>query len=183
MKQRKLVIGLLVILAVAVSGFTFAFWAGSISVTQAGVESMNITIGEGEAVTTSVVIGGGANTDVLVPTGRVNDSANPESSSDSIELSFTVTWAGTENNTYDGQEGTLLAEVSNIAIGGSGSAHSSLVGTLVGGDVTVIYNGTEATVTVTVTLAEPGTQAIYNDIIGEAITFDVTFTVTPPTIA
>jgi hypothetical protein len=178
MKQRKLVIGLLVMLAVAVSGFTFAFWAGSISVTQADVESMSITIGEGEAVTTSVTIGGGANTSLLVPAGRVNDSVDPGNASDSIELSFTVTWAGTDNATYNGNVGTLAAAVSNVLIGGS-ATNAGLVGTVVGGDATVVYNDADATVTVTVTLTEPTTQAVYNAIIGQAITFDVTFTVTP----
>ncbi|MCD4827408.1 MAG: hypothetical protein K8Q99_06515 [Acholeplasmataceae bacterium] len=175
MKQRKLVIGLLVMLAVAVSGFTFAFWAGSLSGDDV-VASNSVTIGTGEAVTTEVTFGASQGAGTLVPSGRADDSV--AGAVESVVFSFVVTWAEAANGSYNGNVGTLASVVSNVQINGA-TTNAGLVNPVVGGDTTVVLNGATATVTVTVTLTEPATQEIYNAIVGQAITFDVTFTVTP----
>jgi hypothetical protein len=177
MKQRKLVIGLLVILAVAVSGFTFAFWAGSLSGDDA-VESNTVTIGTGEAVTTQVTLGASQDTGVLVPAGRADDSVEGNAV-EVVVFSFVVDWNDTvSNDSFDGDLGSIGVVVDNIEINGS-TTNAGLVNTLVGGATEVELNGATATVTVTVTLTEPADQATYNAVAGQPITFDVTITVTP----
>lgn len=178
MKKRNLVIGLLIMLSVIVSGFTFAFWAGSLTGNNASVNSNTVTIGTGEAVTTEVVLGASQDTGVLVPAGRADDSVEGNAV-EVVVFTFTVDWNDTvSNDSYDGQVGNLVAVVSNVQIGGS-TTHAGLVNPVVGGATTVTLNGAVVQVTVTVTLTEPATQAIYNDIFGKQITFNVTFTVTP----
>jgi len=177
MKQRKLVIGLLVILAVAVSGFTFAFWAGSLTGNNA-VESNTINIGTGEAVTTEVVLSASQDTGVLVPAGRADDSVEANAV-EQVVFSFVVDWNDTvSNDSFDGDLGNIAVVVDNVQINGS-TTNAGLVNTVVGGATTVALNGATATVTVTVTLTEPADQTTYNAVAGQPITFDVTITVNP----
>jgi hypothetical protein len=183
MKQRKLVIGLLVMLAVAVSGFTFAFWASSVSVTD-DTESTTINIGEGQAVTTTVV----ANPDVtngkaLVPSGRVVDS-NTES--DSIVITFEVAWTET-GTAVDGIAGTLSYTLGDIEVADDSNGTNAVVNPndLVNVDVVLtdgaaigVNDGNTYTVTVTITLDEPADQNEYNSVAGQVILFDLTFEIT-----
>lgn len=183
MKQRKLVIGLLVMLAVAVSGFTFAFWASSISVTDA-TESTTINIGEGEAVTTTVV----ANPDVtngkeLVPSGRVVDS---NTQSDSIVITFEIDWteAGTA---VDLIAGTLTATLGDIQVADDAQGTNAVVNpnslvnvsvVLTDGATIQVNDASTYTVTVTITLDEPADQNEYNSVANKVILFDLTFDIT-----
>lgn len=179
MKQRKLVIGLLVMLAVAVSGFTFAFWGGSLSGDDL-VESNTVTIGTGESVTTEVTLSGAASqtAGTLVPSGRADDSIGTPV--ESVVFTFNILWADTVgNDSFDGAVADLATVASNVVISGSGAGNEGLIVLVESADTTVTLNGASVQVTVTATLTEPATEAIYNDIIGQDITFDVTFTVTP----
>ncbi len=88
MKSRKLVVGLLVMLAVAMSTLTFAYWAGSIS-GDSDVANESITIGTGKDVTTSVSLGSSATSGVLVPSGRAADS-NEANAVESYVITYTV---------------------------------------------------------------------------------------------
>jgi hypothetical protein len=171
MKQRKLVIGLLVLLAVAVSGFTFAFWAGS--VTQAAEESSTVSIGQ--AGTSTVVLTASADqTDDLVPA-----SVNPANSVS--VLTFSVAWSEDAVDTANGT-GVLTAALGTITLNGLTPAEISDMFTIeitAGNNEAITMDGASVDVEVTITFTnEPATQAIYNQVFNQNITIPVTVTVT-----
>lgn len=177
MKQRKLVIGLLIILAVAVSGFTFAFWAGTLTGDDV-VASNTVTIGTAEAVTTEVTYTPGGGAGSLVPAGRVENSVEADATA-SVVFTFTVIWADTvTNDSYDGQEEDLDITISPILIDGVAQP-AGLISATPSGDVLISLNDGSANVTVTVVFDREPTQAEYDIIAGGEITFNVTFNVTP----
>ena len=178
MKQRKLVIGLLVILAVAVSGFTFAFWASGITGNQ-DVESNNIQIGTGETVTTTVVVSGSASSTLdLVPVGR--DDAGVTSVS-SINFTFDVEWAGASNATdAAGATGTL-----NITpvLSGAGASELALFTVTAASTQSVTY-GSTTPVSITVEFTnEPADSAQYDLIANALLNLQVTFLIDSVTAA
>ncbi len=172
MKSRKLVVGLLVMLAVAMSTLTFAYWAGSIS-GDSDVANESITIGTGKDVTTSVSLGSSATSGVLVPSGRAADS-NEANAVESYVITYTVDLADADNGSYDGTSATLDVTYDNVLIGGS-ATYADSVNIVVGGATAVTVNGSSVTVTITVTLDEPANATEYAAVAGAAITFDVTF--------
>jgi hypothetical protein len=187
MKQRKLVIGLLVMLAVAVSGFTFAFWASSVTGNN-DTATGTVTIGEGNEVSTSVVVAdeaGGA-TALLVPVGHAVDTNEVEY----VILQFEVDWNSTGEDA-NGTVGTLSFVQSNVLID-SLATYNSLVnltyqvgGTVTGGTLNgdgstdIIADGSTVIVYVKVTLTEPDNQTEYDAVATKNITFTGTFTVNP----
>jgi hypothetical protein len=186
MKKRGLVISLLVMLAVITSGFTYAFWAASVSGAN-HTATGTVEIGEGNAVTTAVIVGNQTGTGPLVPIGREADSQG--SAVEYVILQFSVSWTA-PGTTANGATGTLAATVSDVKIATS-TVNAGLVVTAVqiGGTVTdstlnndgntaITVNGAPVIVYVKVTLTEPATQAIYNAINGEDITFNLNFAIT-----
>lgn len=180
--SRKLVIGLLVMLSVVVTSFTYAYWANiDYTVEQ---DANTVVIGEGRTVSVGVSVGntGGQ----LVPNGETANSitANPV---EYVMFTFTVSLVDDKSGL---QSGTLAATVNNVLIGGS-AVNAGLVvtaqqiggtvtgGTFNGGGSTTITEGTSLLVYVKVTLTAPGSEAIYDVIINQNITFDVDFVVTP----
>lgn len=166
MKQRKLVIGLLVMLAVAVSGFTFAYWSSGVSVTGPAIESGTITIGEGDAVTTTVVVTGEAEDVDLEPT-------------QSQELVYLVNWSGSG---ADGAIGTLAVSDLAYSVAPGTLTHAQLDAmfdfVVTSGDG-AITAGTPQNVTITITFTnEPATKAIYDEIAAGTLSVQFTFTVT-----
>lgn len=186
MKQRKLVIGLLVMLAVAVSGFTFAFWASGVSGAN-NTATGTINIGTGNQVSTAVTVGdANGGSALLVPTGHDVDTNEV----DYVVLQFTVAWDSTGQDA-NGSIGTLGFVDSNIQIGGTTTGYENLVNISyqIGGSVTgstlngdgstsITADGDDVVVYVLVTLTEPANQTAYNAVAGKAITFTGTFTVT-----
>ena len=173
MKQRKLVIGLLVILAVAVSGFTFAFWS-NISLTDS-VETNTVTIGEGRQASVTASLNA-AGTGTLVPSGESGNSvsANPV---ESVSFTFNVAWS---DNAYPGGSADLAVSVVNIS---NATAEVYLDFSDVTAPATLTEGAAAVTVTIVVTLNAPANQTDYNNIINDAVTFDVTFTVSNPVVA
>ncbi len=185
MKKRNLVIGLLVTLAVALTGATFAFWAGGISnadITNTGT----ITIGDADAVTTAVstsdyVVAGSS----LVPVGY-EDAGDSEVSS--VDLEFVVMWNGTG---AEGALGTLNVTVDSVVISGGasdgqevevGAASSWDLFTVDLSNVTgvAVVNGTATgTLLITVTFTnEPADAAQYAAIATNSIIVTLSFDVT-----
>ncbi len=172
MKKRGLVISLLVLLAVITSGFTYAFWASSVAgVTEA--KNGSVQIGTGEAVTVDVAIGASqSNALQLVPltitplAGQTN----------SVVFSYVITWT-TDDRIESVTTANITTVVSDIKVGGVVNPHGLVQVSLVNpGTVT---QGNQVTVTFTVTMNEPASQAEYNDVANELIEFSITFTVTP----
>ncbi|TNF08529.1 MAG: hypothetical protein EP317_02985 [Bacillota bacterium] len=187
MKQRKLVIGLLVMLAVLASGFTYAFWAGTIGEPVQGTDSVTVAIGEGNSVTTqfdlsAATVSAGT---TLVPSGMANDAGEVTS----FTISFDVIWenAALSGSSLTGSTTTgdldfdftveVLDSLGNpVTVSG---AAALVVVTPDGGNATSItLNASAITLTVTVTLTEPINVAQYNDIKNGDIVIDFTFDVT-----
>ncbi len=186
MKKRGLVLGLLIMLAVVVSGFTYAFWASSVTGNNSNATG-TITIGEGNAVATTVVVGNQTGAGPLVPVGLV--SVSPEGSVDYVILQFSVTWTSA-SALANGYQGTLGFNPSNVLIDDA-DTNAGLVtityqigGTVTGGTLNgdgstqILADGGAVTIFVKVTLGTPATQAVYNQVAGKNITFTGTFTVT-----
>lgn len=186
MRQKSLVITLLVVLAFLVSGFTYAYWASSVTGNN-DTATGTIQIGEGNEVATTVTVGDQTGAGPLVPVGLV--SISPMGSVDYVILQFSVAWtsAGGKAN---GVAGTLAFGATEIEIDGD-DTYAGLVnityqigGTVTGstlngdGSTAITTGGSAVIVFVKVTLTEPGSQAIYNAIANGEITFTGTFTVT-----
>ncbi len=169
MRQKKLVIGLLVMLALVVSSFTYAYWS-SVDLNDT-VASTTVTIGEGRTATvTAALTASGSGT--LVPSGEVANSVST-SPVTSLQYTFTVDWA---DNGYTGLGGTVAIVVDNVSNATADSLLNFAISPVTGSAIT---EGTQLVVTITVTLTAPANVTEYNAIINEAVTFDVTFTVTP----
>ena len=156
---------LFVVLAVVLFGgsaLAFAWWDNL------EVAENDVTIGIGQGVTISVNLDE-QTTGVLVPSGVVLKTGDVTE----VDVEFTVSLDSTDLlNALD-----LEVLVTNIQIGGS-TANAGLVNVVVTNPGTI--QNSPAEVTITVTLDMPGSQAVYDAIINEDITFDVTFTASQP---
>lgn len=173
MKQRKLVIGLLIMLAVAVSGFTFAFWS-NIDVGD-DTESTSVIIGEGRQATFAAVNLNNQGTGTLVPSGESGNSlgANPV---ESLTFTFEVAWT---DNAYPEGSADLTVTVDNIS---NATAETYLVFSVQNEPLSITEGAAAMTVTIIVTLNAPS-QADYANIINSTVTFDVTFALSNLTAA
>jgi hypothetical protein len=186
MKQRKLVIGLLIMLAVLASGFTYAFWAGSVGAPEEGDDSVEVNIGQGNAVTTSFNLGAAqvsAGT-TLVPTGMANDAGEVTS----FTVSFLVAW---NNDALDGASldgSTTTGDLDfdfDVTVLTAGDVE--IVDQDVLDLVNVIANPANATsitlgaagitISVTITLDEPANVDDYEAIALGSVVIDFTFNV------
>ena len=154
--MKKLVGVLLAVFIFGGSALAFAWWD------QLETDE-NVTIPVGQGVTISVSLDE-QTTGNLVPEGVVLKTGDVES----VVIDFDVSLDSSDLVSAL----NLSTTVSNIEINGD-DAHAALVTTVVSG-ATSIQNDT-VTVIITVTLDEPGSQAAYDAIINQDITFDVTF--------
>jgi len=156
---KKLFAALLV--AILIGGSTFAYsWWDNLTQTQ----EETISIGEGVTLTVSAVAEVPAGK-YLVPAGVVLKANDIEE----VVLTYNVML---DQATID--DLNLDVQSSNVLIGGE-STHSSLVNI----DISLAsstVNNSNVLVTVTVTLDQPATLEIYNLIVSQSITFDLTFT-------
>ncbi|MDR4968060.1 MAG: hypothetical protein RG740_00430 [Acholeplasmataceae bacterium] len=188
MRQKNLVIGLLVMLALVVSGFTYAFWASGVtgnSDTAVG----SIQIGEGEAVTTTVTVGNETFGGDLVPVGFEDEDSDPIKVS-SVVLTFNVVW--TQDSTgAEGTTGTLSVSVDSYDIVEYDEDLEEDVTTglttaqidamfdidITSGDGASMTLGGNQNVVITVTFEnEPATQAIYEMVAAGRLILNLTFT-------
>jgi hypothetical protein len=186
MRQKSLVIGLLVVLAFLVSGFTYAYWATSVTGNNDTAVG-TITVGEGNTVATTVVVGNETSAGPLVPVGLVGVSQ--PGSVDYVILSFTVDWNST-SELGEGTVGVLSFGTSDVEIDGSAANIGLLTityqigGTVTGstlngdGSTSIVADGSTVTVYVKITMSEPASQAVYAAVADKDITFTGTFTVT-----
>lgn len=182
MRQKKLVVGLLIMLALVVSGFTYAYWAAGIaadSTTKVGT----ITVGSGETVTSTVSVGAAVNSqgaDALVPAGFAATGKIT-----SLTLTFSVDWAST------GLDASGLTSTLTVALSSATNASSADVTSLFNaafngagdGTYTIISDGSSVSVVVTITMDEPSSQAEYNSVAGQNIDLEFSFSVDASTTA
>ncbi len=167
MKQRKLIIGLLVTLAVAVSGFTFAFWS-NIDLSDE-IASTSVTIGEGRQASFTAALDA-AGTGTLVPSGEQGNSISP-TPVESVTFTFNVEWS---DNAFTGGTADLTVSVGNIS---NATAELYLDFSDVTAPATLTEGAAPVTVTIVVTLDEPDNETDYLAIINGTVTFDVTFSI------
>ena len=176
MKRRmktKLVVALMFILTLGLALGVGAYWAGVVNAPADVEDTVEVTIGEAQEVVTTLVVGDthdGENK-VLVPSGRASVSTVPagKTVTEIITYTFSVTWEET-NAQATGTLGDLSVAVSNIS--------NSLLNVVVTPDsAEITLGGPAVVVTVELTLTEPATQAEYNAVINQVLTFDITFTV------
>ncbi len=173
MRQKKLVIGLLVMLALVVSSFTYAYW-NNITAPADDTAAGTVTIGEGDTITTTVVVGNVSDTSALVPTTYV---ATP-GVEDTAALSFSVNWSGGSGSA--GTPGTLTATIDSYTLGTLTETQIDDMFTItVTSGTGAIVAGTLQNVIITVVFTtEPGSETIYNQVALGTLTFNLTFSVT-----
>eukprot|EP01155_Anaeramoeba_flamelloides_P011079 Anaeramoba_flamelloidesa327141_154.p3 GENE.a327141_154~~a327141_154.p3 ORF type:complete len:190 (+),score=16.59 a327141_154:752-1321(+) len=183
MKKRNLVIGLLVTLAVALTGATFAFWASGITGNN-DTEAVTIAVGEGEAVTTTVAVTSASSSALpLVPDSRDDDGTTTVGS---VTFTFDVVWAGTSSATDTAGATGDLVMTTPVLTGLQSDGLTPLdapelglftVTTSYVATPSVTYGSTtQITVTVTFT-TEPANQAQYDLVADSDLSLSVTFTV------
>lgn len=178
MKQKKLVLSLLVMLAFLVSGFTYAFWASGVTGNTVNNVAQTVQVGTGEAVTTTVALGtisGQLGTGVqLVPNGM---AGTDPLKADTLTLSIPVTWTEDANDEANaaGTTGTLSVAIISV-LDGANNVSSHFTITLPADHVGIAL-GTTVNVSITITLNEPATQALYAAIANKNVSFIFSFTV------
>lgn len=173
MRSKNLVVALLVVLALAVSGFTYAFWSAGVA---ADTESKTgtITVGTGEQVISTVNVSAAVNdqgADALVPAGFAASGKITE-----LTLTFTVSWAST------GLDASGLTSELTVALVSATNPSSTSVLSLFNASFdettyTIVSDGANVIVTATITMNEPANQAAYNTVAGLAITLGFSFSV------
>ena len=186
MKSRKLGIGLLLMLAFVVTTGTFAYWASGVSAPADEVVTENISIGEGNAVSTTIDLTNNSTLGTLVP---ADQSANSVGTTvESISLSYSILWE--EDNTESQLDGTTTTAtitatpvVTVLDENGDASSASGLVNVTAGASnpSTVTLDGSAVVFTYTVTLTEPANQVEYDAIANGDITIVITWELTSVT--
>lgn len=179
--KRNLVIGLLITLALVVSGFTYAFWAAGISNPTAVNDDETITVGTGETVSSTINLDSVTNNQggALVPAGFA-DGTEIESAT----ITYVIAW-----NSND-EDGDLEGDASGFNGTLTPAYVSAYNDDLTPVDVTSFFNvsfdqatyavtsdTTTATVVITITMNEPANQAEYNLLAGNDISLTFSFTV------
>lgn len=174
MKSKKLLVGLLLLLAFVFTTGTFAYWASSVA-GDASTVGGTVTVGTGDAVTTTVTVTAQSDTNGnLVPVGY---AVSPDV--DNLNLTFPVQWDADQAGA-DGIDGTLAVTLSNFAIGTlTGTAVTDMFTITVSSGDGAITEGVSQNVIINVQFTnEPADSATYAEVAGNNLTFDVTFTVT-----
>ncbi|MCR3906319.1 MAG: hypothetical protein NUK62_04770 [Tenericutes bacterium] len=182
MRQKNLVIGLLVMLALVVSGFTYAYWANGIAA-DSETAIGTISVGTGETVTSTVNVAAAVNSqgaDDLVPSGFGGTGKI-----ESLTLTFSVDWDSTGLDASNLQ--STLTVALDSAVNPTPTDVSSLFGVSYNGtgagnaEYTIVSDGSAVSVVVTVTLNEPANQAEYDLVAGLNITLTFSFSVAAST--
>ncbi|MFU8793377.1 MAG: hypothetical protein ACNA7K_05055 [Acholeplasmataceae bacterium] len=189
--SRKLVLGLLIMFALVVSSFTYAYWINFTVVQDAGV-SGTISIGDGDVVLTVNAGGPASNTGLLVPVGYADLTADPVENS-ALELLFNVNWTS-DRTIGDAATGTLVVTITAVEIDPSDPLADNVALTLASGlwdgmfTITVtgdgaITEGVEQPVTITVTFTNEPAKTIYDLVANGQLLLTITFNVTGATEA
>ncbi len=165
MKKRLIVVLALVMLLFGSTVYAYSIWDNL----QANETDITIPVNDGGvtiSVSPSQAMPAGT---YLVPVGAVLQA----NTVDSAVLTYDVSLDKQTQSDLD-----LTVTASNILIGGS-STYSTLVDVAIS-PASPTVNQAGVTVTVTITLTEPTTQAAYDAIVNQNITFDLSFVATQP---
>jgi hypothetical protein len=172
MNKRGLVIGLLVMLAVITSGFTYAFWASSVADADQSVPG-TVTIGEGGATTVVVAFGSVDAVDLVPATVGANNTA---------VLTFNVNWNEDLPDTASAS-GTLAVSIESFTLGTLSETDIETMFSIevsTGNGAAISVEGGQVVVTITVIFEnEPATQLMYAQVANGELEITVNFVVTP----
>ena len=172
--SKKYVVGLLVLFAVIATSATFAFWASGITGDDS-TESINVSIGQGDVVSTTVTLNVTDQGRTLVPAGFEDESTTYNTTT----FTFDVNWDGDADG-IEGVEGTLTVTIEDLTLGTLLDAEE------IEGMFTITITPTSATITegetleVTVTVFfenEPADQAMYDQVANGSLEIELKFSV------
>lgn len=191
MKRSKkiIIIGIICLVMSFAVGEAYAYWAGVINAPAEVTDDINITIGEGAAIDTVLVVNQGFTIGgrVLVPLGQV-DNSNAGAGLipvDNMTYPYHVHWTG---DGATGATGSLTITLGQITIDGS-TTHAGLLKVYVGttpgvNPLTTSYTmpdsivvGTQYNFSLCVTLDCPSSLTVYNAIFSKPIAIPLTFSV------
>lgn len=176
MKKRKnLIVGVLILMMVLVSGFTFAYWASGVNGSTVNSDA-TIQIGTGTTVETKVVVGA---LDLNEPTGGLVPQTQAGVSD--VDITFNVNWVDDGNGVNVGSAGStgtlVVAEVS-VMVGTVDVSDLFII--TIPSDVPIVAGTAQDSIVNVLFNIEPRTQAEYNDVQGGILTITISFTVTNP---
>ena len=184
LKRKNLVLALLVVLALAVAGTTYAYWASSINVPENTTSTGTVTVGTGNAVETSYVLTPGTTTGgALVPASQLSNS--PSGSVSEVVVDYDVQWV--EDGTTSQLTGTTSTAPITVTylvtvLDSDGTTdQTALVSDLVvvtpalGNATGLTLDAATQNFVFTITMTEPANQAEYDAISGATITITFTY--------
>lgn len=188
-KRRKFIIILLLFAVVGViSGGMYSYWAGSIQNPTSILKSdTNILIGEGKNVDTVLNLTDTLNdaNKVLVPTGKIAASKvlTGKQNVDSFTYTYNVKWkevvaAGGTSVLTGANEKRKLKVTATPKITGAAAGNYSLINVeIVPSPLPelTINSANSTEVKIKVTLSEPSSKEVYDDIINKPINIDLKF--------
>ena len=185
MKERIIMMLALLFLGLG-SGVTYAYWSSGIDGNSDSDVIGSVTIGEGEAITTTVVVSDSVITGVeLVPIGFEDAISVPEKVN-TVMFTFSVNWSGLG---AEGAEGVLSVSVNELRTETAGptitiwepnlSLYGGMFTITVLSGTGIIVAGTSQDVTIEVEFTnEPDDYAMYLLVVNGILEMDLTFLVT-----
>lgn len=175
MKSRKLAIGLLLMLAMVVTTGSFAYWATSFA-GDSDVVAATVTIGTGNAVTTTITVADLADTSALIPTAY-----GVAGTDDTAVLTLPVAWDA-DLGGADGETGTLSVVLDSYTLGGLSELQiDAMFSITVTSGTGSITEGTPQDVIITIVFTtEPATKLIYDAVDLGTLAMSFTFSVVTP---
>lgn len=163
---------LLIVLSIVTLGFTYAYWASSVSGDSDDAIG-TVEIGTGDSVTINAVVSETSTAgQILVPVGFADDPNEVEQ----VVLTFSVEWV--DDSALTGiVPADIDMSITNILV--DGVANSLVVVTPDVSNPTQISLGSTVTFTVYITLNTPSSVTEYESVAGKTVTFDLTFTTNP----
>lgn len=183
MKTRKLLIGILLMLALVVTTGTYAYWANNVNGPADETSTGSVTIGEGKDVTTSFVLTGNTTSGGdLVPASQLSNSQS--GAVDQVTLSYDVEW--TEDGSTSQLDGTTstanITVTHNITVEDeSGNDVTSLVSYLIvvtpnhSNPTSLTLDDPAQTFSFDITMDEPANQEEYDAIVNGTVTVTLTY--------
>lgn len=199
-KTRKLIlVALLMFMVAAASGGAYAYWAGTVNPPAVDTDDIiNITIGKGGTVSTvlNVTDPDDPTGKKLVPAGQKDHSDDSTNCVDYMEFEHSVKWESGSTGSASGATGTLTMAVTGKTIG-TGEDAATLGGTYVKVQVwdpaandgsgaytdvdtltyAIVADGAAVGTKIKVTLLEPPTKAVYDQVKEMAIAVSLSFSV------
>jgi predicted ribosomally synthesized peptide with SipW-like signal peptide len=183
MNSRKVGIALLVMLAFVVTTGTFAYWASSVSGPANDTTVGTVTVGEGNAVTTSFTL---TNTNAtggdLVPAAQLANSA--VGAVDSVTLVYDVQWVEDVAGQLTGTTSTAPLTVTTVVTLedslGNPVVDANVLALIVvtpdaGNAATLTLGAAASSLSFVVTMTEPANSAEYDLIANGTITITFTY--------